>query len=145
MDKASIVIAEHGADWSAWAAKLQSANSQLVVLMQDEGEHAGDFLRRTQTRLEKLTLDGFEFKEAAFVGNGRSHSRSNKERSRIVRSLSSLLSRVGATSLYLDMSMETATRKSKQMLSALAWALNDLTKGSGLSVSVEQPSPCAAC
>lgn len=132
----ALVIAEHGTDWVRWARRLSAADtSETVVLMQDQAEDSDAFARRALARVERLIGSGADLTEAAFLSSDASTPAQRRERSRLVRSLSSLLSRSGSGRLYLEPATKTSAA-GKRMLRALAWALNDLARGTGFTICV---------
>jgi hypothetical protein len=142
MGSASIVIAEHGADWLEWASTLRSSTDGMYVIVQDVSEKSREFAERVTRRLDVLAKEGTSVRSVAYVGNAASSAHSNERRSRLLRQVSSMLgSSELDTQLYVDAPRE---RRSRHWMTALVWALRDWAAGSGLSVSVTSPAALAA-
>jgi len=132
----SIVIAEHGTDWTRWARKLRTAeNVETVVLMQDQQETPEVFAKRALSRVATLMQSGVALSNAVFLSGEMANAAQRRQRSSLVRSLSSLLSRAGDVRLYLEPAGKPS-RAAQRMMQALAWTVNDLTRGTGLTVLV---------
>ncbi|MDD9945838.1 MAG: hypothetical protein OXU20_32640 [Myxococcales bacterium] len=136
METVSVVIVEHGGNWLPWARKLRASRDRLVVVAQTECEAPHAFARRVIGRLKALRHEGVQLAEAALVGGTVSDSSHKHQRSKILRKLTALLSHCGCEGhLYLDPGAEV-DQPSQNLMHAIAWALRDLTRGSGVSISV---------
>jgi hypothetical protein len=134
MHKVSVLVAERGAEWLSWARVLRARASSTIVLTQPEVEDDAAFARRVTDRISRLAHEGAMVEQAAFVGRDRSDAEAKEQRSVMLRRLASLLTAPGRRSrLYVD----GATRQggaSQRLMRALAWAIADWAKGSGLKV-----------
>ena len=141
MDTISLVVAEHGADWLGWAQTLSGAANNLVVLVQDQGERPVEFAKRVTARVSRLRREGGAVTRAAFAGSG-FEPEAQAARSKILRKVSAALAASSSQGqLYLDAREQDgpARPQGRNFLRALAWALSDMAKGSGLSISVGGP------
>jgi hypothetical protein len=134
MHKVSVLVAERGSDWLAWARVLRARASSTIVLAQPAAEDDAAFARRVTDRIARLEHEGAAVEQAAFVGGDRSDASARAQRSAILRRLASLLTRPGRTPrLYVDGATRNG-RASQRLMRALAWAIADWAKGSGLKV-----------
>jgi hypothetical protein len=135
MQTISVLVAERGADWLGWARLLRGrAGATTIVLAQPEAEDDAAFARRVADRIERLERQGASVDHAAFVGSDRADREARVQRSAILRRLAALLSGSGrAARLYVDAAARGG-RASQRLMRALAWAISDLAKGSGLKV-----------
>lgn len=137
MERVSIVIAEHGGNWAPWARKLRADKERVVVLVQADDETPQAFSQRVITRLRRLRKEGAVLQEAAMVGGPACTSAHKHQRTKILRKLTAQLSLSGNESqLFLDPAA-AEHEPSYNLMRALAWALADMAKGSGLSISVQ--------
>jgi len=137
MNTVSIIVAEHGSEWLPWAQALRGVHSTIVIA-QSAAEDDDTFALRVSDRLRHLESKGMVVEHAAFVGSERSDHKARAQRSAILRRLSSLLALEGRKArLYLDAATRTGQR-SLRLMRALGWAIADLSRGSGLSVSLGQ-------
>ena len=144
MPNVSLVIAEYGSNWLPWARKLRGDKDQVVVLVQDSEEAPAAFAHRVLDRMRRLRKDGMQVVEAAVVGSEACTSAHKHQRTKILRKLTAMLSSSGnAAHLYLD-PCAAEHRPSHHLMRALAWALTDMTRGSGLSISVHAAADLAA-
>lgn len=133
MHRVSVLVAERGSDWLAWARVLRARATSTIVLAQPAAEDDAAFARRVADRIHRLENEGARVDQAAFVGADRSDPEARAQRSVILRRLASLLAGRGrSTKLYLDGSPRAGA--SQRLMRALAWAIADLAKGSGLRV-----------
>ena len=144
MATTSIVIAERGTDWVNWARRLRGTANDTVVLMQDAQEAPEAFARRVLSRVERLVESGTALFEAAFVSGETTNPAQRRERSLIVRNLSSLLSKAGGARLYLDPTSKPS-QAGYRMMRALAWTLSDLAGGPGRGVAISVVSAPGVC
>jgi len=135
MQTISVLVAERGADWLGWARLLRSrAGATTIVLAQPVAEDDAAFAQRVAARIERLELEGAPVEQAAFIGGDRADAAARRQRSAILRRLAALLSGSGrAARLYVDAAARGG-RASQRLMRALAWAIADLAKGSGLKV-----------
>ena len=134
MHRVSVLVAERGSDWLAWARVLRARATSTIVLAQPAAEDDAAFARRVSDRINRLAHEGAAVEQAAFIGGDRSDAQAKAQRSAIVRRLASLLAGRGrSTKLYLD-GASRAGAGSQRLMRALAWAIADWAKGSGLRV-----------
>ena len=134
MQTFSVLVAERGADWLGWARLLRGRAGSTIVLAQPVAEDDAAFAKRVAARIERLELEGAAVEQAAFIGGDRADAAARSQRSAILRRLAALLSgsRRGAR-LYVDAAARGG-RASQRLMRALAWAIADLAKGTGLKV-----------
>jgi hypothetical protein len=134
MQTFSVLVAERGADWLGWARLLRGRTGSTIVLAQPVAEDDAAFAQRVAARIERLELEGAAVEQAAFIGGDRADAAARRQRSAILRRLAALLSssRKGAR-LYVDAAARGG-RASQRLMRALAWAIADLAKGTGLKV-----------
>ena len=144
MQTISVVVAERGTDWLAWARMLRGRASSTLVLAQPAVEDDAAFARRVTDRIARLEQEGATVEQAAFVGGDRSDGEAKVQRSAMLRRLASLLalpparvdSRDGrGARLYVDAAARCG-RASQRLMRALAWAIADWAHGTGLKVWV---------
>jgi GNAT superfamily N-acetyltransferase len=143
MHKVSVLVAERGADWLAWARVLRARATSTIVLAQPAAEDDAAFARRVTDRISRLEHEGAAVEQAAFIGGDRSDPLAKQQRSLILRRLASLLTGPGRTArLYVD-SASRGGGASQRLMRALAWAIADWAKGSGLKVllGARRPEP----
>lgn len=137
MASVTLVVAERGADWLAWAHELRGPSNSLIVLAQDPQEDAEAFGQRVTEKLDRLQESASPPDQVIYVGGERWDIPTRSWRTRLLRSVSTLLGRSGAAvRLLLDASQPRAAH----LMQALAWALSDSTRGTALSVAVASPS-----
>jgi len=137
MASVTLVVAERGADWLAWAHELRGPSNSLIVLAQDPQEDAESFGQRVTEKLDRLQESASPPDQVIYVGGERWDGPTRSWRTRLLRSVSTLLGRSGAAvRLLLDASQPRAAH----LMRALAWALSDSTRGTALSVAVASPS-----
>lgn len=141
MHTVSVVVAERGTDWLAWARLLRGRATSTLVLAQPAAEDDASFARRVTDRIGRLELEGAKVEQAAFVGGDRSDAEAKMQRSAILRRLASLLALQGRTArLYVDAAARGG-RASQRLMRALAWAIADWANGTGLKVLVGAGRP----
>jgi hypothetical protein len=139
MHAVSVIVAESGSEWLAWAHTLRRCAGHLLVLAQNKTEDSADFTQRVSERIARLTREGVPVRAAAYVSGDGHDARAKALRSRLLRRLSAVLTGSGdCARLYLDAPHE-GRPEARTLMQALAWALSDLTQGSGLSVRVGAP------
>jgi hypothetical protein len=137
MTSVTVVVAERGANWLGWAHELRGPSNSLIVLAQHPQEEAEAFGQRVTEKLDRLQDTNSAPDQVIYVGGERWDDPARNWRTRLLRIVSSLLGRSGsAVRLYLDASQPRAAH----LMRALAWALTDATRGTGLSISVATPA-----
>lgn len=136
MDRVNVIVAECGAQWVGWAHRLRDLGDRTLVLSQSPEESPGEFTRRVIERLGRLRRGGAQLQGAAYVTGHCADGATLRQRSKVTRKLSALLAHEdGATRLFLDPSTP-AHGPIPTWIRALAMALSELARGSGLSVQV---------
>lgn len=136
VEKVSVLVAEQGAEWLGWARKLRGGANALIVLIQGNSEDPDSFAERVSKRITRLHKSGTTIERAAFVGREELQDGATETRSKILRKLTSVLTWSGSeTRLYLDPASPNRAR-SHNLMQALGSALGEMTRGSGLSISV---------
>lgn len=136
MHTISVLVAERGTDWLGWARILRGRAASTLVLAQPAAEDDAAFARRVTDRIGRLEQEGATVEQAAFVGCDRSDTEAKVQRSAMLRRLASLLTIEGrAARLYVDAAARGG-RASQRLMRALAWAIADWAKGTGLKVLI---------
>ena len=123
MTETSVLIAECGAVWDAWAIEWCKPSRQLVVVMQGPREPASQFGGRIQHSVGKAARQGVQLRHVVFVGAGRLTG-TLTTRTLIVRAIFArlvpLVQTVQVTSVLEDTS-RVAERCTKMLAHRLAW------------------------
>ena len=148
MHTISVLVAERGADWLGWARVLRSGAGSTIVLAQPAAEDDAAFARASPIASNGSSSRAPPVDQAAFVGGDRADAdgRSAGPALGDPTPPRALLANSGrAAKLYVDAAARGG-RASQRLMRALAWAIADLAKGSGLkvcSLAAAKPRPRA--
>ena len=118
--KTALLVAEREGDWSAWVDPLREQSDDVAVVLQRQGESAGELATRVRARVEELSRDG-EIVAAALVGGASFDDQTLSARARIVRAIVAPMAESGGGQLYLDGGARAG--RGRHAMQALASAL----------------------
>ncbi len=135
----SVVVAEHGSDWTPWLSRFRMAHAPVEVIAQEPEERLHDFAARVRSRVGELLRDAIRVKRAVIAGAGRSDREALASRSLSIRALASAMAEDGGGELLLDDA--GADRFSMQ---ALAFTVAEMVRGTGVVVTADAAAPVYA-
>lgn len=126
----SIIVAEYGADGSAWATRFAIGTPSVLSLAQASDESAMDFAQRVRTVVASFVAGGGNICRGVLVGGGGTGADLLSARSLAIRALVTPMAGNGEGTVVLD-----AAGPDRFSMMALATTVTSQISGTGVTVT----------
>lgn len=131
----AMVIAERGSDWTRWVDRLRNDETDVCMIMQQDGETVSQLASRVRHRVEELA-EGETLSRAVIVGGGRTDADAVSARSLTIRALVAPMVQAGGGEVVL-----ASSYKDRFSMMGLASTVASMLHGTGVQVA---PAPLPA-
>ncbi len=132
----AVIVAQHGTEPGGPIQARQAESSTVVMLSQEPGESLGGLGQRVRARVRSLITEGFRIRSATFVARSGFDLSDVPATSDLLRALVASMVSEGSGRVYLQ--AQSRDTRAHYALSALAFAIMDQVRGTGVEIITEQ-------